>query len=114
MSPHALSVLGFTAGSNRRERLIRLRCEPGTGRFPNETNGLPGFRHATRRGKEHAKRSGGRRVQRVGGGILVAIGLMVGSLIGVLNGQPSAGLLGGLVLGLIGAGLVWLWDSRRR
>ena len=53
-------------------------------------------------------------MQRIGGGILVAIGLIAGALIGVIYGQPSAGLLTGLVVGLIGAGLVALWDARRR
>jgi uncharacterized membrane protein YeaQ/YmgE (transglycosylase-associated protein family) len=53
-------------------------------------------------------------MERVGGGILVAIGLIAGSIIGVMQGQPSAGLIGGLVLGLVGAGLVALWDMRRR
>ena len=53
-------------------------------------------------------------MQRVGGGILVAVGLIAGSIIGVMNGEPSAGLVGGLVVGLIGAALVAFWDSRRR
>lgn len=63
---------------------------------------------------EARRQCGGRSVQRVGGGILIAIGLIAGSLIGVFRGEPSAGLLGGLVVGLVGAGLVALWDSRRR
>jgi hypothetical protein len=53
-------------------------------------------------------------MNRVGGGILVAIGLIAGSAIGVIYGEPSAGLIGGLVVGLVGAGLVTLWDVRRR
>jgi FtsH-binding integral membrane protein len=49
-----------------------------------------------------------------GGGILVAIGLIAGSVIGVFIGQPSAGLVIGLVVGLVAAGLLTLWDTRRR
>jgi len=52
-------------------------------------------------------------VQR-GGGILVAIGLLLGSVFGVMRGEPSLGLIGGLVAGLIAAALLTLWDSRRR
>jgi hypothetical protein len=52
-------------------------------------------------------------MRRVGGGIFVAIGLIAGSIIGVMNGEPSLGLIGGLVVGLvIAAGVAW-WDSRR-
>lgn len=55
-----------------------------------------------------------RHVQRVGSGILVTIGLLVGSIIGVSQGQPSLGLVGGLVVGLVAAGVLTLWDVRRR
>ena len=53
-------------------------------------------------------------MQRVGGGILVAIGLIGGSVIGVVYGQPSAGLVIGLAVGLVAAGLLTIWDARRR
>lgn len=53
-------------------------------------------------------------MQRFGGGILLAISLMVGATLGILNGQPSLGLIAGLVLGVVGAGLIALRDMRRR
>lgn len=53
-------------------------------------------------------------MHRIGGGIFVAIGLIVGAIIGVAKGEPSIGLISGLVVGLVCAGLVALWDSRRR
>jgi len=53
-------------------------------------------------------------MQRVGGGVLVMIGLLVGAIIGVSQGQPSLGLIGGLVVGLVAAALLTIWDVRRR
>ena len=53
-------------------------------------------------------------MRRVGGGILVTISLLGGAIIGVMQGQPSLGLIGGLVVGLIAAGILTLWDVRRR
>lgn len=53
-------------------------------------------------------------MQRVGGGIFIAIGLIAGAIAGTLHGEPSLGLVGGLVAGLIVAGLLALWDMRRR
>jgi len=66
------------------------------------------------RGKGWGRGIGRSKMQRVGGGILVAIGLIAGSVIGVVNGEPSAGLVIGLVVGLAAAGLLTLWDARRR
>lgn len=53
-------------------------------------------------------------MRQVGGGILVAVGLIAGTIVGALYGESSIGLLVGLILGLVSAGLVALWDSRRR
>ncbi len=48
-----------------------------------------------------------------GGGIFIAIGLIVGPIIGVMYGQPSLGLIGGFVAGIVIAGALALWEMRR-
>ncbi|MDO9487868.1 MAG: hypothetical protein Q7J32_05795 [Sphingomonadaceae bacterium] len=53
-------------------------------------------------------------MRHTGGGVFIAIGLIGGSIIGVLYGQPSLGLVSGLVAGLAVAGLLALWEARRR
>lgn len=52
-------------------------------------------------------------MRRTGGGIFIAIGLIGGAILGVAYGQPSMGLIGGLVAGLLVAGGLALWDMRR-
>jgi len=53
-------------------------------------------------------------MHRIGGGVLVAISLIIGFLVGVSQGQGSLGIIGGLVVGLLLAGLVNWWDARRQ
>ncbi|MFC3713284.1 hypothetical protein ACFOMD_11915 [Sphingoaurantiacus capsulatus] len=48
-----------------------------------------------------------------GGGIFIAIGLIAGPIIGVIYGQPSLGLIGGLVAGIVIAGVIAFWEMRR-
>lgn len=48
-----------------------------------------------------------------GGGCLIAAGLIIGPIIGMLFGETSMGLVGGLVIGIIGAIAVTLMDRRR-
>jgi len=52
-------------------------------------------------------------MRRTGGGIFIAIGLIGGSIIGVIFRQPSLGLVGGLVAGIVVAGLLAVWEARR-
>ena len=47
------------------------------------------------------------------GGSLIALGTITGTIAGSLAGQPSAGLLGGFLLGAFAAVLVWVWDRGR-
>lgn len=53
-------------------------------------------------------------MRRTGGGVFIAIGLLAGAAIGVVVGQPSLGLVGGLVAGIAVAGLIAVWEARRR
>lgn len=53
-------------------------------------------------------------MHRIGGGALVAVSLIIGFLVGVSQGQGSLGIIGGLIVGLLLAGLVNLWDARRQ
>ncbi len=53
-------------------------------------------------------------MRRTGGGIFIAIGLIGGSVAGVLYGQPSLGLVAGLGAGAAIAGLLAVWEARRR
>jgi hypothetical protein len=53
-------------------------------------------------------------MRRTGGGIFIAIGLIGGTIIGVVYGQPSLGLVAGLGAGIVVAGLLALWEARRR
>lgn len=46
------------------------------------------------------------------GGIFIGLGTIGGAVVGAIIGEPSAGLVGGLVLGFAGAGLTWLKDRR--
>ena len=49
-----------------------------------------------------------------GGGILVAVGLLGGAIVGQQFGESSIGIIAGLVLGLVGAAILAVWDSRRK
>lgn len=53
-------------------------------------------------------------MRRTGGGIFIAIGLIGGSIIGVVYGEPSLGLIAGFAAGVGVAGLLALWEARRR
>ncbi len=48
------------------------------------------------------------------GGFLLMIAILAGFGWGLAPGQPSAGALGGIVLGTVAAVLLWLIDRRRR
>jgi hypothetical protein len=48
-----------------------------------------------------------------GGGIFIALGIAAGVTVGRLYGQTSIGLIGGVALGALIAGLLW-WRTRRR
>jgi hypothetical protein len=48
-----------------------------------------------------------------GGGIFIALGVAAGVTIGRLYGQTSIGLIGGVALGGLIAGLLW-WRTRSR
>jgi hypothetical protein len=48
-----------------------------------------------------------------GGGIFLALGIAAGVTVGRLYGQTSIGLIGGIALGALIAGLLW-WRTRRR
>ena len=47
------------------------------------------------------------------GGCLLSLSLIAGAFVGMTLGQPSAGLVGGLGVGLVLLGAVWLIDRRR-
>lgn len=47
-----------------------------------------------------------------GGGIFIALGLIAGTVAGVVVGEPTAGLVGGLALGILAALAMW-WRDRR-
>lgn len=46
-------------------------------------------------------------------GVLLMIAIMGGAILGMVMRQPSAGLVGGIVVGTIVAVLFWLWDRKR-
>ena len=46
-------------------------------------------------------------------GFLLMIAILGGAIIGMVMGQPSAGLVGGIVVGTIVAVLFWLRDRKR-
>jgi hypothetical protein len=43
-----------------------------------------------------------------GYGVLMALGVLLGVIVGLFIGEPSAGALGGFLLGLIAAVGLWL------
>lgn len=47
------------------------------------------------------------------GGFFIAGGMLGGAIAGIIYGQPSAGMVGGLLLGTAAAILVWLTDRSR-
>ncbi len=71
-------------------------------------------RPATPHGLCRARFAAMTRAMQIGGGFILVITLLAGAGIGVHYGQGSAGIVIGLVVGLIGAGLVAWRDSRRR
>jgi hypothetical protein len=48
-----------------------------------------------------------------GGGVLIALSILIGAIIGIATRQPSLGVVVGLVVGLLLAGLVALAGRRR-
>ncbi|PZU10913.1 hypothetical protein [Sphingomonas sp.] len=46
-------------------------------------------------------------------GILLAIAILAGATIGMIAREPSAGVVGGVVVGALAAVLFWLRDRRR-
>lgn len=46
-------------------------------------------------------------------GVLLMIAILGGAILGMVMRQPSAGLVGGIVVGTIVAVLFWLWDRKR-
>jgi len=55
--------------------------------------------------------SPGRRTPKAGG-FFIAVASIAGVFIGGFMGQPVIGLLAGLALGMVTAGLVWFLDRR--
>ncbi|WP_025291617.1 hypothetical protein [Sphingomonas sanxanigenens] len=49
-----------------------------------------------------------------GAGAAIALLTISGAVLGAVLGQPSAGLLGGICLGVLVAVALWLGDRRRR
>lgn len=49
-----------------------------------------------------------------GAGAAIALLTISGAILGAVLGQPSAGLLGGVGLGILVAVALWLGDRRRR
>ena len=47
------------------------------------------------------------------GGFLLCVAIFLGAGIGMWRGQPSAGLLGGVIVGTALAVAVWIRDRRR-
>ena len=47
-----------------------------------------------------------------GGGVLIALSILVGAIIGIATRQPSLGLVGGLTVGLLLAGLMAIVGRR--
>lgn len=46
-------------------------------------------------------------------GVLLAIAILAGATIGMVAREPSAGVVGGVVVGAVAALLYWLRDRRR-
>jgi hypothetical protein len=46
------------------------------------------------------------------GGILIAFAVVAGAVAGLFMKQTSAGMVGGLVVGMLLAGLIWWLDRR--
>lgn len=46
-------------------------------------------------------------------GVLLAIAILAGTTIGMVERQPSAGVVGGIIVGAIVAVLFWLRDRSR-
>lgn len=51
--------------------------------------------------------------QSIGGGIFIVIAIAIGTAIGVAEGQPSIGVIGGALVGIAIAVVVWLRDRKR-
>jgi uncharacterized membrane protein len=52
--------------------------------------------------------------QSAAAGALLALAILAGAIIGMVMHQPSAGVVGGVVVGAIVAVLYWLRDRRRK
>ena len=46
------------------------------------------------------------------GGILIAFAVIAGTVAGLFMRQTSLGMVGGMAVGLLLAGLIWIWDRR--
>jgi hypothetical protein len=46
------------------------------------------------------------------GGFLIAVGVIGGAFVGAWQGQPTIGLLTGMAIGAVLAGLIWVIDRR--
>jgi UDP-N-acetylmuramyl pentapeptide phosphotransferase/UDP-N-acetylglucosamine-1-phosphate transferase len=51
--------------------------------------------------------------QSFGGGIFIVIGIATGTAIGTAEGQPTIGVIGGGLVGIAIAVIVWLRDRKR-
>jgi Flp pilus assembly protein TadB len=52
--------------------------------------------------------------QSAAAGALLALAILAGAIIGMVMHQPSAGVVGGVVVGALVAVLYWLRDRRRK
>jgi uncharacterized membrane protein AbrB (regulator of aidB expression) len=52
--------------------------------------------------------------QSAAAGVLLALAILAGAIIGMILRQPSAGVVGGIVVGGVVAVLYWLRDRRRK
>ena len=49
----------------------------------------------------------------ISGGFVLAAAILIGTVIGVVAGQPSAGFVGGAVVGGVALAAIWWIDKRR-